>query len=241
MEREDRLFYRLQQSALVDWLYQGLNLPEHNTPKEFIPGVLWYMGDVRIPNMGYVPVWYGQALSDNQTTIGEVCQVRSRGLSGLMLTHSPSSLSFPGIKAVIEVEACLCPRSEMATVGWNALAYSLRGVSLEDSPALPYQLSPDGNALIPAVGGKPIRLRQGKVRDFFHYVMAELAKNPDIGVDFYKARDFAGYSVSADTFGKMWSPNSIYHRIVRRENSRIYLVPCSASETAISQAAAENA
>ncbi|WP_281648150.1 hypothetical protein [Parendozoicomonas sp. Alg238-R29] len=224
--RYARLFYHLQVPVLVEWLYQQLDLPDHNAPVESVPGVLWYLGEVRIPRAGFVPVWYGRTVTSHEETVQESCRGRCRATSGLILTSGVCEASLPGIKETVPVTDGFCSRELEATVDWEMLSFLYQGRSrfLEDNDSLLYTLSEDGDALIEKATGRLINL-SGNAKAFFPYVIQELQKAPEQGVDFYKARDHAGYAATADTFGKMWSKKSPYRKIVMRRKSRIFFVP----------------
>ena len=224
--RYARLFFHLQVSVLVAWLYRQLSLPDHNAPVESVPGVLWYLGEARIPRVGFVPLWYGRTVASHEETVHKSCLGRRRATPGLILTSGVCETSFPGIKETVPVTDGFYSREPEATVDWEMLSFLYQGRTrfLNSDDGLLYTLSEDGNALVEKATDRVINLT-GNAKPFFHYVIKELRKAPEQGVSFYKARDHANYAASADTFGKMWSKTSPYRKVVMRKKSRIFFVP----------------
>lgn len=65
VEQERLRVYRTDALAFLDRLASRLDLPKRNRPTERIDGVLWELGDARLPGRGgRVPIWFARRLTD---------------------------------------------------------------------------------------------------------------------------------------------------------------------------------
>ncbi len=104
-DRRERLFYHLDIDQLVVWLRTVLSLPGHNAPREHIPQVLWYLGEVHISRVGFVPFWYCRRLREHENEVRKVCRERSRATKGLLLTEGVVRLHFQAFRQFCRLRA----------------------------------------------------------------------------------------------------------------------------------------
>ena len=207
---------------LFDQLLDRLDLSSRSSPRVLVPGLLWEVGEVRLPGRSKrVPIWVGRRLADPTVWRRFVETVHTRPAPGLRIVLSLTPTD--RLPAQVHLGHSIIAVRDVANhtglvVDSDLLAARVASGSQQSNDLI--TMAADGASV--TVRGKRYTFSGSKQRDVIRQLYeAWLAGSPECLTA--EVLEAAGYSDSVNTLAKAFSRRTDWREFIREERGRCWM------------------